>query len=373
METLNLQQLIIRRCLLMKKTIIKLITASLVISATLFALPTDEVYIERVLTGLRFHRDLNRMPGFSDLVRFPELHWHIKEMGGEHLTEEKLTQMTPLFKELIQKERELSGTHYQVITAQDAHFLAYQIILKELYRALYKEDFQAFEFIRPYRDPELASHLEQFLSDHSDLVEIGKIYSTEEELDEEVYEEYKATKESDSLPTIRRQLISASLTLETWSPFDSALHVLAHGAGMCQKAENEILKELLTHAFALEGLEGESIEACLETLIDRAPRSREGVVLQIFIPKKEVSRLTFVAHPGGFVKENETEAIHTYFGEHEKERDSEVFDSMQNDQVRLLAGLLKPENVQIFRYTTVEQEVIQDYTDLVRSAIRAEI
>ncbi len=172
-------------------------------------------------------------------------------MDGEHLTEEKLTQMTPLFQELIQKERELSHTHYQVVTAQDSNFLAYQLILKGLYQSLYNENFDAYEFLRPYHDPELTTNLEQFLGDHPDLIEIGKVYSIEEELDEEVYEEYKTTKESDSLPTIRRQLISASLTLETWSPFDSALHVLAHGSGMSQKAEKEVLKELLKGLFKI--------------------------------------------------------------------------------------------------------------------------
>lgn len=326
--------------------------ASTIFTVALSALPLEEIYVERVTHALH------------SLYYNP---W----AQNEAEVRDRLERIQPLIPRIYQKEAELQSGYYQVLTAQDSKFLAYQIILKELYRALFRHSFDEYEFLRPHRDPEIETDLSQFLSAHPDLAEVDQLAQESEDLDDEAEEEFWARIESDTHPAISRQLISASFTLETSTPLDSALFVFAGGANLSGEIEGRVISQYLLDAFALEGLHSREIEECIGSLVECSPTSREGILLQFFLPKEEVSKFLYVSYGGGFVKREETDKIHETFLAHERKREWEKFDPEENDQVRILAGALDPFSVKIFRYSTIDPLLIQEYEGLVRSELKS--
>lgn len=336
-------------CKKFKHLFIIFYTTLICFGSQLTALPSTELYWERVAEGLR---------------------WHREHSGCAYLTEDRLSNIEPIVNAISEKEKEFQETHYQVLTAQDSKFIAYQVILKELYKLKYDQNFDDYEFLRPYNDPEARKDLWQFLSEHPDLIEVERLEKESEGLDKD--ESYKFWKnvENDTHPEISKQLISASLTLETMSPLDSAQFVFASGSGMSQRGEFKSLAKFLIDAFAAEEIHSEQVEEVINELFEKAPLSKEGIVLQIFIPKEEMYSLAYVSYGGGFLKREETSDFEYYFISHEMKRDSAGFIPNDNDQVRVLAGGLDPSTIKIFRYSTVSDDRIKAYEELVRQKLQ---
>lgn len=313
------------------------------------ALPSSEVYWERVANGLRWHRD---------------------EDCCLHLTEDKILQIEPIVKVLSQREAELKNDYYQVITGQDSRFLAYQIILKEFYKLKYGQSFDEYEFLRPYNDPELRNDLSQFFSEHPDLLDADRLMAETENMNCDQLIEFWENVENDTYPEITRQLISASLTLETTVTLDSAQFVFANGSGMCGMDDWSSITTYLQDAFLLEGIDSKKAGKFINEVLERAPFSKEGILMQIFVPKDFMKDLGYVSFGGGFVKKVETDSIEIYFSDHEAKRDSIDFNTMENDQVRLLVGNLDPTKVKIFRYSMVDDEVIKAFEEFVAFSIK---
>ena len=320
----------------------------------IYALPTDETYWDRVSSGLE----------------------------KLSLSEEEIAEIEPLMRRVIQTERAHHPEYYQVVTAQNSGFLAYQIILKEFYSLIHRQSFEEFEFLRPYKDPKLHTDVWEFLSEHPDLINSEKIekqylhlkegwkHLSEDERDDKE-EAFWKTIENDTLPDIRRQIVAASLTMETSTPLDSALFVLSYGAGLSQDPDLDFLKKELLYAFSLEGISHSATEKILQNLLEKAPTSERGIILQIFVPKEEASPLMYISYGIGFVKTKETEEMETYFRNHELKRESDEFDRKKNDQVRILVGALEPGKVKVFRYSCIDPHVIQTYKNLVRSKLKS--
>lgn len=327
---------------------ISLISLSLFFEQKALALPSESLFCERAIEGLR---------------------WHKAHSFCHHLTEEKLRQIQPIIRSVLQKEKDLHRDYYQVITGQDSSFLAYQIILKELYRLKYNKTFKDYEFFRPYKSPKLKRNVRQFLLEHPDLTSLDRVIQNSLGLTGKRSEEYWCNIDSDTKPEIRKQLISASLTLETMSSEDSALYVFACKRGVCQPGDKAALLYFLKEAFALEGYQSKQIESLLSRLLQMAPTSSEGMLMQIFVPKTCVSKVLYVANTGGFVKQNETKDIHGYFKNYEALRDSRQFDKTKANQVRILAGALDPEEVKIFRHTTIDKNAIKNYEQWVKEEL----
>lgn len=320
----------------------------LLLNTHLIALPPAEVYWERVASGLEWHKTENYCP---------------------YLTEEKLSQIEPIIKAIHTKEHELHRDYYQVVTSLDSRFLAYQIILKEFYKLQYQLSFDDYEFLRPYKDPEIIKDLPTFFAKYPDLLEGRRLQRKAERLKKKQQEAFWAGVKNDTHPEIMKQLISASLTLETMTSLDSALHVFAQGAGITQKADVHALSRFILDAFSLEGLNSDGVVSCIHELLTNAPSSNEGIILQIFIPKNYMTEIAYVSFGGGFVKRKKTKNLQKYFFRHEQKRDAKDFDTEKNDQVRILAGGLDPEKVKIFRYSTIDEAAIQAYQELVRSKL----
>lgn len=328
----------------------------------LSALPSDQTYCERAVDGLR---------------------WHQKHSFCNYLTEKRLQEILPIVKEIIDLERSYYDDYYQVIVGQNSNFIAYQVLLKELYKITRKQEFSNFEFLRPLNHPSLETNLEQFFVNHPDLLrleEFQQFYKDYPELTQlrVIDEEYQRAWESipyekrkiftevklDNTPDIAFQLVSGSLTLETMAPMDSALDVFARGKGMAFDDEmTDQICQLIVQAARFEGVDDPELESKLAKLVALSPQSQEGILMQVFIPKKQAQSVMYIAWGGGFLNKKATENIQKYFAEMEQSRESTDFNMHKPDQVRLLAGAISPDSVIIKRHTLVDPEKLLRYKD----------
>jgi hypothetical protein len=315
--------------------------------SSLFALPSKEIYCERVTSGLR---------------------WHRENSFCNHLTEKRIKEIHPILEEAYDLECKNSKDYYQIIVGQNSCFLAYQILLKELYKITRNQDFVNFEFLRPLDATFLESNLEKFFKKHPALLHSEEIWdllkSPFDKKKEEGWDRIKT--DLDNNPNISNQLISGSFTLETFAPMDSALDVFSRGSGMA--GENWVPKEislLIAIAAEHEGVHDPNLISKLKKLITLSPVSQEGILIQIFIPKDYAPNVMYIAWGGGLVNKEATKDIKKYYNTLEQLRSLENFNTSYPYQVRLLAGALSPDKIKIKRHTLVNPQELFDYETLV--------
>lgn len=314
--------------------------------SSLEALPSEEMFYKRVVSGLKSYQFKIRRNDF---------------------TERHLKAFEPLIKSIIRRERELEKTHYQFVTSQDSIFIAYQVILKEWYKIKCQKKFDDYEFLRPYNHCNYEQNLHRFLSLHPDLSQLNRVIQKSLGMTGRQSDAYWASVHSDALPAVSKQLISASFTLESTPSLDSALYVFATKKGVCQESSYDSIFDLLMEVFHSEKKFTPSVKNALYALIKKAPISKEGVIMQIFVPKNEVSNVVYIANTGGFVRQNETRNIHKHIELFQRKRESVHFDAKSTDQVRILGGALSPDKAKIYRYSTVDERAIRAYEVLVRN------
>lgn len=323
----------------------------LVSSFKSYSLPSEEVFIQRVVQGLNWHRD---------------------NSFCEHLTEDRMNEISSIIKEVFSLECTYQDEYFQVIVGQNSCFVAYQILLKELYKLTRGEGFSNFEFLRPLDTLYLEQNLEQFLINHPDLLNIEEVFKILKELPEEEATEKWVKIECDTTPKISSQLISGSLTLETMTPMDSALDVFIRGRGMAgEEWVPEKIPQLITEVAKSEGIEDSDLEKKLIELITKAPKTTEGILMQIFIPKNLAHNMMYIAWGGGFLDEKSSENIDKYYTELEQLRESADFSIRTPSQVRLLAGALNPQEVIIKRYTLIGSDELADFEILAHNFWKA--
>jgi hypothetical protein len=334
----------------------------------------------------------------------------------DYLTEEQISSYFPMFLSMYRKEKELSSEYYQAVTGMPPRFLAFQMILKELYRLIDRIELEDYEFLRAkFND---FKHLNEFFVTYPDLLRWNeliqpcyKIYDKYQLLDQDghmprdildtIEEPLKSIiqKEIDEIqPLLDKQktfisdtdsivsdhLISASFSMETSSPMDSAHYVFITGSGMSSDKEkdNFIYDKLMPFAGSVNMSE-ESFKALLEDLVSRCPFSREGILMQIFIPKEKAKEMMFVALAGGFLADQQylnlihdgyaatsgSEDLEKFYNYFEYIRLTENFDIDENYQLRLLADCLRSDETKIFRYTTIPQEQLDTYQDYIRTSL----
>lgn len=173
---------------------------------------------------------------------------------------------------------------YQLVTAQDARFFAYQMIAKVLFKTIKERLFPEFEFLRaPQTD--LFIHRADFFDSYPSL------YLTKEQAEQllagmknsECENDQSSNAQfpiNDTLPEISRQLISSNLSLKTAISLDSALYVFLTGTGVSEwhytKSEQEYKSRLTTHIrelFDCAAISAELYEPYLSRLIEVAPLS----------------------------------------------------------------------------------------------------
>lgn len=289
---------------------------------------------------------------------------------------------------------------YQVITAQDSYFFAYQVIAKELYQRLQKKNLIDFEYLRaPHKS--LAKNREDFFKQYPSLNVSKEIWAqiagvpvenlldfleqSEQDDDRESDNEDEAPNHSlveqiyaitDTCPEISRQLIAGNLSIETYVPADSAFDLFMDGIGVVtsQNANSEEdylekLKDHLIEMFDHAGLSRASYEPYLDDLIQTAPRTQRGIITQIFLPKDHIEDFLYIAFPFGLLNSIEDEIIHQVFATFQSNRLKPNFNINKNLQVRLIAGSLFNDEVKIFRHTLIPQTEQDAYLQYVKNTI----
>lgn len=301
----------------------------------------------------------------------------------------------------------------QCITAQDSLFYAYQVIAKELYRKLYGTPRDDFEFLR-FHTQHLLKTREEFFSCYPSFIlskeELAKEFkTTPDKLDEalKVYErqdeedylrisrgeeesrneldddnEYDEEISSrfqinDTFAEISKELLSVNFTMETYRPLDSAMFVFLSGnsvslASLSNDEEEYKQKfiKILYELFDSLSLPREKLTKCLEKLIEKAPRSRLGIINQIFIPKENITNIMYLSFGGGFLHSVYDSKFEESYIEFQNNRNEGSFRTFRNFQARVIAGsLFEDPQVKILRYTLIPKETERQYEAIVRDTI----
>lgn len=273
---------------------------------------------------------------------------------------EDLKRREDIAKLLIQirfKELEYSNK-YQFVTAQDSRYFAYQVIAKELYETLNGKSYQNFEFLR-YPCVDLTRNPEDFFKKYPFLKNKSK------EIDPDYF---------DALPEISYQLLSASFSIDTYVPADSALFVFLYGKGISEwfntKEEHlyqEKFSQNISAIFDSAGIEKRTYQPYLRQLIDMAPKTNEGIINQIFLPIENIGDYLYIASSCGFLSTKNTD-IHQTIAHFQKVR-FDNFVLKENMQVRLVIGSLFDKNVNIYRYTLIPKSEQESYKKIVKAVI----
>lgn len=302
----------------------------------------------------------------------------------------------------------------QCLTAQDSLFFAYQVIAKELYRKLYGMPRDDFEFLR-FPTQNLLKSREEFFLQYPSLIlseeELAKEFKTSPDKLEEAFNLYvmqdeedylkisRGEKETrhefdddddddddempsrfqinDTLAEVSKELLSVNFTMETYRPLDSALFVFLSGTSVSLAAlsdNEEVYKQkftkILKELFDPLSLPKEKLTECLEKLIEKAPRSKFGIINQIFIPKENITKYIYLSFAGGFLHSIYDSKFEESYSEFQNNRQEESFRTFKNFQARVIAGsLFENPQIKILRYALIPKEAEMQYESIVREAI----
>lgn len=249
---------------------------------------------------------------------------------------------------------------YQFVTAQDSRYFAYQVIAKELYAALNGENIPNFEFLR-YPSHALIKDPEEFFRKYSFL----KNRSARTNPDW-----------CDALPEISFQLLSASLSADTYITADSCLFVFLYGKGIAEwsnaKEDHPYHEKFLQNVSAIfnsAGIQRRIYQPYLRQLVEAAPRTNEGIINQIFLPIENIEKYLYISSCGGFLNSEKNVNIHQTIAEFQKIRFNN-FRLKENMQVRLIIGSLFSKDVYIYRHTLIPEREQEIYRKHVRQIIQ---
>lgn len=325
-------------------------------------------------------------------------------------------EITELFLRIYENEKKYPD-FIQCVTAQDSLFYAYQVIAKELYRKLYGVPRDDFEFLR-FPNQNLLKSREEFFLQYPSLIltkeELAKGFKTTpdkleealsryEKQDEEDYlrisrgEDEKGTEFddvdddddekneetssrfqiNDTMAEISRELISVNFTMETYRPLDSALFVFLSGKSVSlvsysdnQEEYKQKFTKILYELFDSLFLPEDKLAECLEKLIEKAPRSKFGIINQIFIPKEDITKCMYLSFGGGFLQPVYDSKFEESCSEFQNNRQEESFRTFRNFQARVIAGsLFENPQIKILRHTLIPKETEMQYEAIVKDAI----
>jgi len=327
--------------------------------------------------------------------------------GFKPLEEASLVEeINALFLKIYHNENKYPDT-IACLTAQDSIFYAYQVIAKELYIQVFGAPREDFEFLRfPTQKllttkedffnhfpsliiPENTSDDQLDISNDSLLAYFDK-HEKEEEAEfvkiingEEICGGCEEAKEAeinfefqicDTAPEISRELISVNFSLETYRPLDSVMFVFLSGKSVALVHNQDEYKQkfikIFSELFEYLYIPNEKLVACLEELIEKAPRSKFGIINQIFIPKDSVEKCLYLSFSGGFLHSVYDANFDKVLLAFQNSRTENPFRTFRDFQARIIAGaLFEDPQVKILRYTLFPKEIEQEYEALVRDSI----
>lgn len=277
-----------------------------------------------------------------------------------------------LFIKLRLKELE-NFNYYQVITSQDSQYFAYQVIAKELHKKLYGEMYNNFEFLR-YPNDSFATSLDDLFQKYPFLKEGVKKHMGNQASQDDITGIF-----DDTSPEVSREILSVSLSMETIVSVDSSFFVFVWGKGISDwsnSKKEEIYRERfvqhISEIFESAGISKIYYKPYLEDLVNKAPKTNEGIINQIFLPKENINKYLYISSAGGFLKS--IEKIDKYFEQFQENRLYPNFNIHENIQARVIVGTLFDNYVSIFRYTLIpeeEQEIYKIYVSKILDLILA--
>lgn len=338
-----------------------------------------------------------------------------------HVDPYQREEMRELFLQIYQVEK-AHPDHIQCLTAQDSLFYAYQVIAKELYRKLYGQPKEEFEFLR-FRSQKLSKNREEFFSRYPMMItneEFAKEFRTtpdnlkeairaheihseenclrismgEDEVrhdfgnDNDFDDDDDDNRESeevpskfqllnDTVPEVSKELLSVNFTMETYCPQDSTMAVFLSGCSVSlsslsddDEAYEKRVSKIFYEIFDSLSFPQEKPSICIENLIKRAPRSSRGIINQIFLPKKNISNFLYLSFGGGWLHPIYDPNFEESYNEFQNNRKGGSFRTFRNFQARIIAGsLFDDPQVKIFRYTLIPKKEQRQYEALVRDEI----
>ncbi|MBA3236903.1 MAG: hypothetical protein H0T62_00950 [Parachlamydiaceae bacterium] len=315
--------------------------------------------------------------------------------------------------------------HIQCLTAQDSLFYAYQVIAKELYRKLFGQTKEEFEFLR-FPSQNLIKTREEFFSrfpmtlTHEELakefrttpdnlneaIKANEIHHEENCLrismgedevrydfedhddfddddddDEEDLENVESPSKfqllNDTVPEVSKELLSVNFTMETYCPQDSTMAVFLSGCSVSlsslsddEEAYEKRVSKIFYELFDFLSFPREKLSICIENLIKRAPHTSRGIINQIFLPKKNIVNFLYLSFGGGWRHPIYDSNFEESYSEFQHNRKGGSFRTFRNFQARIIAGsLFDDPQVKIFRYTLIPQEEQKQYEAIVRDEI----
>ena len=221
------------------------------------------------------------------------------------------------------------------------------------------------------------------IQDEEDYLKISRgEEETHNELeDDEDYDDDEETPSrfqiNDTMVEVSKELLSVNFTMETYRPLDSALFVFLSGKSVSlaslsdnQEEYKQKFTRILNELFDSLPLPKEKLAECLEKLIEKAPRSRFGIINQIFIPKENITKYMYLSFGGGFLHSVYDSKFEESYIEFQNNRQEESFRTFRNFQARVIVGsLFENPQVKILRYTLIPKETEIQYEAIVRDAI----
>jgi hypothetical protein len=292
----------------------------------------------------------------------------------------------------IRATQESHPNHYSFLVGQSIQFLAFQIISKELTEAVTGKIFKGKKFIR-LPNPEDVMTKEQLFRRFPSIKLASQIlYKNQQSKEEGCSSEDDSTSSEsssdtgsissesssdedfpgDTLPEIGSQIISASLSLETFSSLDSCLFVFLQNLGMSElhKKTSPLFAKFIRECFSHYKIEKRDYLPFWKELLS-LPSSKKGLITQVLIPKSSIRKYAYVSCAGGFVDIKKDQKIEEFLEKFARERSGRVrFKNKQNDQVRLLAGAVMNSNELVMkRYSLIPKTAVRAYKERVRAAI----
>jgi len=297
----------------------------------------------------------------NTILFYPE--WQTNEF------KQKLSRMMSEYQgivdQAIARERELCDSYQVFYHGQRLGFRVLQDVLKEIYSFInIQHPLKDFEFLRTWYQAEKLPEVNEFIDrEESELIEQQKFVGKKPTPAEIAWH--------DHLPHLTKNMLCVNLALfgNFTNEWESSFWYFVNNHNIAAIELEDMLKGIFAH-FGFNKLYIRQILKLQELI-----QTREGNLVQIFIPKDKVDNYVYLSQPFGtpFRKSIHTHAYdpkrmrHTKISpilkKYCKEAGSiEEFDELQARVLLSQDCMLDPNSgVKIFKYTTASDSAVQEY------------
>lgn len=208
--------------------------------------------------------------------------WHSFKTKVDHIDHNVFDELTKIKEEVIKKEKIYSLNYHVFYHAQMPGLFIAQELYKLLYQTVYKQKVSFFEFLRAKNDLHtLSESAQQFLKRHNNNI-------------------------WDSDPFMRKILLSVNLSFPgnlTWG--ESSFYFFTSGTNDAPPNLSQLYRTYIKSFYPTidnntrEQVFLDSIVQQLDSLASLVSTVKRGILLQIFIPKKDVNHCAYLSYAYG--------------------------------------------------------------------------